>query len=459
MPAVTYRANDIELDVVALFNSKRNTVDLDKSLVEFSIFQDLFSKGIKCELLLHDANALIDTVPIVGDETIVIQFRTPTFKKKRRYVFRVYKITDRAVVEQRAEEYVLHGISQEVMSNERKSVNKSFIDLKGSEIITAIYENYLRPTEEEYGVVKKNIGLTVQDTLQNHSIVFPGEKPFDAIDYIAGETFPEAQTQESDTPNFIFFQREDGWHFRTIDSLLESEPVEDFFYAPANNETQPASDEERVVHAFQKISTFDIENQLDTIDNLENGLFAHKVETIDPILKTFTTEDFLYSRDMGQIAHLEKDRKDFGGEFLISADSFFNIDADTSTSYYSISNVGQNYSDIIPISSAVETDPQIRNPRRIHERIKFDIASRFQLSNIVLGITIPGNSDIEIGNVINVHAPMATENVDFSKKLKLLYDKKFFVTVVRHTYQKEDNVFFTKLECVKDTYAKKTVEV
>ena len=54
---------------------------------------------------------------------------------------------------------------------------------------------------------------------------------------------------------------------------------------------------------------------------------------------------------------------------------------------------------------------------------------------------------------------MATENVDFSKKLKLLYDKKFFVTVVRHTYQKEDNVFFTKLECVKDTYAKKTVEV
>ena len=156
MPAVTYRANDIELDVVALFNSKRNNVDLDKSLVEFSIFQDLFSKGIKCELLLHDANALIDTVPIVGDETIVIQFRTPTFKKKRRYVFRVYKITDRAVVEQRAEEYVLHGISQEVMSNERKSVNKSFIDLKGSEIITAIYENYLRPTEEEYGVVKKN---------------------------------------------------------------------------------------------------------------------------------------------------------------------------------------------------------------------------------------------------------------------------------------------------------------
>ena len=456
---VTYRANDIELDVVALFNSKRNNVDLDKSLVEFSIFQDLFSKGIKCEVLLHDANALIDTVPIVGDETIVIQFRTPTFKKKRRYVFRVYKITDRAVVEQRAERYVLHGISQEVMSNERKSVNKSFIDLKGSEIITAIYENYLRPTEEEYGVVKKNIGLTVQDTLQNHSIVFPGEKPFDAIDYIAGETFPEVQTQESEAPNFIFFQREDGWHFRTIDSLLESDPVEDFFYAPANNEKPPTVDQQRVVHEFQKISTLDIETQLDTVDNLENGLYAHKVETIDPILKTFTTESFLYSRDMGQIAHLEKDKKDFGSEFLVSANSFFNTDADTSTSYYSVSNIGENYSSIIPVSAATTTDPQIRNPRRIHERIKFDIASRYQLSNVVLGMTIPGNSDIEIGQVVNVHAPMATENADFSKKLKLLWDKKFFITVVRHTYQRDDNVFFTKIECVKDTYAKKTVEV
>tara|TARA_Y100001973_G_C5175730_1_gene321781 strand:- start:161 stop:1537 length:1377 start_codon:yes stop_codon:yes gene_type:complete len=458
MSSLSYRANDIELDSVLLFNSKRNTVDLEKIMIEFNVFHDLFVKGIKCEIFVHDSNALIDTVPIVGDETIVMQFRTPTFEKKRRYVFRVYKITDRTAEEQRAETYTIHGISQEVLSNERKSVNKSYTDLKGSQIVSAVYDNFLRPTEEEYGIVKKNIELNIQDTLQNHSFVFPGEKPYDVIDFVGSETFPEIKTQESIAPNFIFYQREEGWNFKTIDSLIEADPVEDFFYAPANNEVKNDGKGEKI-HDFQKISTIDMVSQLDTIDNLRNGLYSHKIKTIDPILKVFNQEFFIYSNDMTEIAHLEKEKKDFDSEFLISEDSFFNSSSDTSTSYYSISNIGENYSSITPISAAVKTDPQIRNPRRIHDRLKFDVASRFQLSNIVLSITIPGNTDIHIGDVINVHVPLSTENADFAKKLKLLWDKKFLITTLRHVYQKNDNVFFTVIECVKDTYAKKTIEV
>jgi len=424
-------------------------------MIEFSIYHHLFTKGIKCEVYLSDANALIDFMPIVGDETLVISFKTPTFKKKLNYVFRVYKISDREQVEQRSEGYILHGISQEVISNLRKSVNKSFIDLKGSQIVSAVYENFLRPTEEEYGIVKKKINLDVQETLQNHSFVFPGEKPFNVIDYVGQETFPASQTQDSESPNFIFFQREDGWYFKTIDSLIEGEVFDDFYLAPANSEETSKTNK---IHDYQKISSLDIVSQLDTIDNLENGLYAHKVETIDPILKRFTEETFVYSNELNEIAHLEKSKKNFGSEFLIAKDSFFNSDADTTIKYYNISNIGENYPKINSISQSIETDPQIRNPRRMHTRLKYNVASRYQLSNIVVSVSIPGNSDIEIGQVVNLHVPIASENAEYAKKLKLLWDKKFLVTAVRHTYQKQDSVYFTVLECVKDTYAKKAIE-
>ena len=47
---------------------------------------------------------------------------------------------------------------------------------------------------------------------------------------------------------------------------------------------------------------------------------------------------------------------------------------------------------------AVETDQQIRNPRKLHEFLSYDVLSRVQLNNIVLEVTVPGNSDLEVGH-------------------------------------------------------------
>ena len=44
MPVTEYKANDIELDSVLLYNSKRNFVDINDVMVEFSIYHDLFKK-------------------------------------------------------------------------------------------------------------------------------------------------------------------------------------------------------------------------------------------------------------------------------------------------------------------------------------------------------------------------------------------------------------------------------
>ena len=73
-------------------------------------------------------------------------------------------------------------------------------------------------------------------------------------------------------------------------------------------------------------------------------------------------------------------------------------------------------------------------------------------------MTIPGNTNIKIGDVINIHMPQNTENKEYMKKDNLLYGNKFFVTALRHNINSVDQNFFTTLECIKDVYAKDIIE-
>ena len=122
------------------------------------------------------------------------------------------------------------------------------------------------------------------------------------------------------------------------------------------------------------------------------------------------------------------------------------------------SNIGENYNKQIYLLNAITTDPQIRNPREMHKWFKFDLASRVQLNNIVFTVGVPGNTDIEIGQVVNIHIPQNSGIEEYKKKQNLIYGNKFFVTAVRHTFNKQDNSFFTIFEAVKDVYAKKVIE-
>ena len=106
-----------------------------------------------------------------------------------------------------------------------------------------------------------------------------------------------------------------------------------------------------------------------------------------------------------------------------------------------------------------ETDQQLRNPRKLHEFLSFDVTSRTQLNNIVIEVTIPGNSDIEVGQVVELVIPQNTEVKEFMEKENLLYNKRFFVGAVRHIINKKDSSFYTVMDCVKDVYGKKVEEV
>jgi hypothetical protein len=453
---LAYKPTDLELRSCFLYNYAGEKLDIRNIMLEFNIYHSIFSNATKIDVAILDGNGLVEIFPIVGEETLEIEFKTPTFEKTLNYFFRIYNVSDKDKFETRSDKYILHGTSQEVVSNLRKSVNKSYVDMPISTIVKGIYNSFLKPTEEEYTKIKKNKTLSIQETNDNFSVVFTGEKPITAIKYLS----QEAQTkndQEGQGSNFYFFEKSDGYYFETIDGMLLKDPSYDFYFTLASNEDHATQGEK--IDDDKKITNYSFVNQVNTLKNLARGLYAHNIETIDPITKRFTTDNFSYKNDSKKITHIEHDKKKIDDTFLYSEDSLLSKDSGTSVNYYMISNIGEDYNKQPYLSKAITNDPQIRNPRKLHKFLKYNVAAKAQLSNIVLSITIPGNTKLEIGDVVNLHIPQSSELPELSKKLNLLYDKKFLVVSIRHTFNKKNNKFYTIFECRKDTYAKKAEKV
>jgi hypothetical protein len=187
--------------------------------------------------------------------------------------------------------------------------------------------SFLKPTEEEYTKIKKNKTLSIQETNDNFSVVFTGEKPFTAIKYLS----QEAQTkndQEGQGSNFYFFEKSDGYYFETIDGMLLKDPSYDFYFTLASNEDHATQGEK--IDDDKKITNYSFVDQVNTLKNLARGLYAHNIETIDPITKRFTTDNFSYKNDSKKITHIEHDKKKIDDTFLYSEDSLLSKDSGTS---------------------------------------------------------------------------------------------------------------------------------
>jgi hypothetical protein len=456
--------NAVDIRSIELITYNGTIIPLRFIAQEFVIFHDMYQQGVYCEVAILDSKGIIEMAPIVGDELLVVRFKTPNTEKLLQYVFRVYKIENRREISGRSEAFVLCACSQELINNGRKSVNKSYIDMTGDNIIKAIYASYLEP-KEEFGIVRKK-NLYLQETVENKSFVFPGVSPLKAINQVSIETQsksrgtikkyayekyskPQEEIEFEETSlasNFIFYESYDGWYLHTLDYLLNKEKVEDFFLMDASLDGQDKIKSK--IKSHQIIMEIKKIRQFDNLERLNTGMFFHKIESIDPITKRFKTDTFTYSKDAKYISHTEKNKS------LFSKKSIYSEDIDTSASLYMISNIGEDYSNQDFLVKAKGTDSQIRNPKKLHEWFKYNHASRLQLNNIVLEVTIPGNTDIEIGNIINLHIPQNTENELYLNKENLLFGNRFFVTAIRHNINSADDNFFTVLECVKDVYAK-----
>jgi hypothetical protein len=446
---MAYKPSEIDLQTCLISNYDGKWVELRELVLEFNVYHDLLSPGIKCDIIVNDGVGLIEKVPLVGDETIILEFKDGSADStKLTYCFSLYKISDRVQQQDRTSTYTIHGISQEVIKNMRSSIGRSYTDMTGKQIITGVYESYLKPKLDEFKYIKKSKSLIIDDTIGNHSFVVAKKTPLTFINMLQKE-IEDAKYKSS---AFLFYENVDGWRFKTVDSLIDKEPVDDFYFTSAINDDRNTKKSEDNIKDYQIISNIDYYSQFDVVDNHATGLLDNTVMTVDPIRKVFNSDTFIYNNDFKQIKHLEKHK-------IYTEESLYRKNNGQSTTSYIVSQHGQQYDKLPYISNGKANDHFVRNPRRLHKFLKFMLPTFSQLNNIILNIIIPGNSTLNVGEIINVHIPQQSADLDHMTKDNLLFGNKFLITAIRHTYNKIDNRYSTVIQVVKDTYAKNPVEV
>ena len=200
---------DFILDGMIIVGSSGVSVEISKLLQELNIFQNIETPYMSGSILIKDAAGLAEAMPFMGQERLIFSLRTPGRQKIdfNEYHAIVYNVGARVHQTDRSQNIILNFTSLENYKNFRTRVSKSF---NGN--ISDIVKEIL--TSKNHLGSRKSIDI--EPTKNIRSYVMPNITPFEAIDIMQ----EEAISKDEQAPHYLFYENQNGFHFRSLDSLL-----------------------------------------------------------------------------------------------------------------------------------------------------------------------------------------------------------------------------------------------
>ncbi len=398
-------AHNVEITKILLYNHMGEVLNIRELMVEMTILNSMFEPGIHGSILVQDTHSLLTRLPIIGEERIEIEFYTPGNAIK---FFRglVYTVTDIMPDSKGAKtSYVIRFCSEEIFQNAAVHVAKAYTNtLTANLIIEDIMKAYLG--------IQKPIFVDPCREIQK-TLIIPYMHPYDAIDFLRNRV---KGTNDTDPHYFEFFERFDGVYFKNVPNMVagklnKSYNTYQYYSDKFSNQRDLGQDMFRII-------SLKINSKFDTIDKINEGMFNN--------------ENFEYSFDDKQIYSDVKDYKDFK-PFL--GTSRMNTDAFVDKYTQNIAK-GMNGSMTTFKERRVDQNFQLPKPGGMH------LMNRLSLNQISVTITVPGDSTVDIGDIVQLIIPEFDADpteVGTDEHLSGLYIvgsmRNFFLTPDKHTMQ------------------------
>ena len=252
---------------------------------EIDYFESIESPTISMSLRFLDVDQVIGRKGITGGELIEVTVKDgdeDEFKITKDHKMMLNSVVDMNT-QTSFQEATLEFVSQETIVNETSRLNKKFT---GN--ISQIVEDIL--TKDKKGILTKkkvfgpktettNYDLTIEEDRTTNSYSFVGnlKRPFDTIQWLC----PKSQASNQSF-GFLFFENLDGYHFRSIESLLDQKSLPPYFYtdSPFDSQNKPIILQNKV------------ESTNDIGLNCRLGMYANKTIYIDIENQEASVDDF-----------------------------------------------------------------------------------------------------------------------------------------------------------------------
>ena len=435
------------------------TVDLVNGVTILQYRESIMSETISVNLTFVDAGysikseeddtltTAVEGLPIVGTETVKIQLEDNNEHELDLDLFinKVTPLTETSTVNT----CNIECVSKEFLLNEKIRVNTRF-DGKISDHVTKIIQDL-----PDYFDTDKEIDI--EDTDNNYNFIGNNRKPFFVLNTLSKKSVPSGKLGKS--AGFFFWETSEGFHFKSIDTLMDSEknPIK----ASILYDNTPDAKGAAIPPEYDMKA---LEYSEDNTTNIKNkytmGAYSTKLITFDPYtceykITTRTVKDDATRVSGTSTPEDEGSEKNLttGGEELPVLNPVFDregLDKEYSRTTYYVNDTGT-----LPTGSGSGKDQEQLNksqdPNFVQSQIVNQSIRRYnQFYASKVTVTLPGDFSLHAGDAIFVDAPAVTaeKKGEVNKRTGGLY----IITDLCHYVSV--NGTYTKLNLVRDSFGR-----
>lgn len=224
-------------------------------------------------------------------------------KKKTLYMlFRVYKLDEQVRIKNKTQEYTLRLVSPEYMWNLKTKLKDNYTQQPISSIVSSFFtytKDYYEDTNNElFKNKKQQDALIIEETLGLCNYSGINGNPFKIINNLASRAI--SKTDESS--NYVFFQNNAGFNFRSLSSIFKQANTLQFFYRNPNlsvDKQQFLKYDALNFEVFNQMQSFNI------LDNLRQGLYANKLTSVDYLRGKWYEKEYKIQDEYFKFAHAD----------------------------------------------------------------------------------------------------------------------------------------------------------
>jgi hypothetical protein len=271
--------SSVEIVDCVLTNKNQNaSLKIFDQIVTFDIWEDVSKPTMYAEITITDFIDLLNKFPLIGEEEIELAVKTTTTPITK-FKFKIFEICNISKTSNgRGLTYTIKGVSKEHFLNGVRYVSKAYTGML-SDIVPQVLSEYLN--SDKPIVVDQSKGI--------QTLVVPRLTPFSFIDMCR----LRAVSGKYASSAYVFFENQDGFHFKTIEGLIEDGLAnigsKVFQYRLSNTLNM---DKNRYSDQYRSLQSFEIVQNNDSIERLTLGTFKALTKTFDIATKSFTSKTF-----------------------------------------------------------------------------------------------------------------------------------------------------------------------
>jgi hypothetical protein len=448
-------AGDFSIEKAEIITSSGQIINISDNIVEINFYEDIFSVSITGDLVVVDTLNLVTNGPIIGQEQLQLRVTTPGFKdndSKINFVdevLMIHKVALRTPVSNTAQAYKLSFISKEALTNQRITVSKSF-EGTYADLVVDMLTTELKST--------KNI--FVEKTLNSKRLVIPDIHPFDVIRQASTQSVSETNF----SPTFVFYETRNGYHFRTLESLMQKPFINEYYYGKPNVSSGTSAvidanfasklNEGKIAKDFKRIRKYNIASNSDLLVNTKSGMLSSHLIVHDSYNKEVTTYDFNYFDTFNTAKHMGY--FDGGNANPLYSESHIDEDENRVTDFpharthlhsTAIKNTTTGTSASHEVNGNFSFSGSKINEWYLQRQSRFMQIS----SGLTLNCEIAGITSMEAGDTIDIRLPIMGAKTKHKDSYDTVYKGKFLIKTLRHLFKTSDKMHTTFMIVVKDS--------